>query len=110
MIVASRELTLRSGDGEKTVAIRVFSPTPSGSDWGCRYEIDWPDRQRAFTIHGLDAMQALILALNMIAAEIYASPYHSSGGLFWETPGAGYGFPVPESLKDMAVGEDARGA
>jgi hypothetical protein len=109
-LVAERHLTLRTEDGERTIIIRVFAPERSDGDWACRYGIDWPHEPRSFQAHGVDAMQALQLALNMIAAEIYCSPYHQSGALFWERPGGGYGFPVPHGLRDLAVGDDVPSA
>jgi hypothetical protein len=55
-------------------------------------------------------MQALTIALQMVGAEIYASPYHQSGKLFWERAGGGYGFPVVSSLRDLLVGDDVESA
>jgi hypothetical protein len=53
---------------------------------------------------GKDSVQAILLALQMIGADIYA--YHKSGRLMFEAPGQGYGVPVPESLRDWLVGND----
>lgn len=109
MMIALRQLTLQTSKERRTVEVRIFAPQITESDWSCRYEIDWPHAQRAFQAHGLDAMQALILALQMIGAEIYASAYHQDGGLFWERPGGGYGFPTPPGFSDLLVGDDATG-
>ena len=46
---------------------------------------------------GIDSVQAILLALQMIGADIYTSSYHKSGHLMFEEAGQGYGFPVPES-------------
>lgn len=56
---------------------------------------------------GYDAMQALVVALNMIGSDIYTSNYHKAGALFFDKPGNGYGFPVPANLRKMLVGNDA---
>jgi hypothetical protein len=53
-------------------------------------------------------MQALVLALEAIGSDIYTSSYHKAGALFFEAPGKGYGFPVPITLRDLLVGDDAR--
>ena len=37
---------------------------------------------------GLDAIQALEIALGVIAIDLYASPYHKAGTLVWAEPGA----------------------
>lgn len=58
-------------------------------------------------IAGNDSMQALILAIHMIGAQLYASEAHEAGRL--RDPGnpkGGYGFPVPNGLRDLLVGSD----
>ena len=57
---------------------------------------------------GVDAIQALELALRMIGAFIYSSDHHASGNLVWEAPGKGYGFPVANSIRDLLVGDDKK--
>ena len=37
-------------------------------------------------VGGVDFAQALVLALQMIGAEIYSSTFHKSGNLFWKSP------------------------
>jgi hypothetical protein len=109
MIVAKRSLKVRNADGETEVPIRIFAPEELAErSWGCRYEIDWPNRRKAMTAHGVDSVQALELALRMIGAELYTSSYHKAGELVHETPGGGYGFPVPNTIRDMLVGDDAK--
>ena len=55
----------------------------------------------------LDSVQALLLALQAIGAELYRSEHHLSGRLLWEKEGGGYGFPVPRNIRDLLVGDDA---
>lgn len=55
----------------------------------------------------VDSVQALILALEMIGTELHASGYHAAGELSFERPGSGYGFPVPRTIGDELVGDDA---
>ena len=57
---------------------------------------------------GVDAVQALELALRMIGAFIYGSDHHESGNLIWGAPGQGYGFPVPNTIRDLLIGEDKK--
>ena len=52
-------------------------------------------------------MQALVSAMQMIAAELYASQHHKDGLLFQEEPGDGYGFPPTRNIRDLLVGYDA---
>jgi hypothetical protein len=57
-------------------------------------------------IHRLLGRQALILALQMIGAEIYASSSHKAGSLKWFERYRGYGFPVGCNLRDLLIGDD----
>ena len=57
---------------------------------------------------GVDAVQALLFALQMIGAEVYTSSQHQSGRLEWLERGRGYGFPVPDNIRDLLVGDDKR--
>lgn len=107
MIIATRALTLRRPGGDVAVTIRVFAPEESDGAWNCRYEIGWPERPKAMIAAGEDAVQALLIALHMIGAELYTSDDHKSGQLVFYKPGAGYGFPVPSSIRDLLVGDDA---
>jgi hypothetical protein len=106
MIIASRILKLKGVEAE--IPIRVFAPERSEVDWICRFEIEWPETTLARFAAGVDAVQALLLALQMIGSQIYASNYHTSGQLMWLEPNQGYGFPVPNTLRDMLIGDDAR--
>lgn len=102
MAIATRTLRLRRADGDVEIPVRVYAPEQTDRTWGCRYEIAWPDRTKAVTALGVDSMQALILALEMIGAELYTSSQHQAGELVFERPGGGYGFPVAPSLRDPA--------
>ena len=108
MVIATRVLKLRQGPGEIPVPIRIFAPEQRDIDWACRFEIAWPDDATTMEAMGVDAVQALELALKMIGAFIYASDHYESGNLIWEAPGQGYGFPVPNTIRDLLVGEDKK--
>lgn len=81
-------------------------PTGQDRNWVCRYGIDWPEGAVDHYARGVDALQATSLALKMIGAELYTSDYHARGELWWETPGEGYGFPVPSNIRHLLVGLD----
>jgi hypothetical protein len=109
MIIAERQLTLRMKNAaSQTVMVRLHAPTRANSDWSCRYEIDWPEGLRSAAVHGMDGMQALILALQCIGSELYASKHHASGALLLEAWNSGYGFPVAQSTKPDLIGDDRR--
>lgn len=107
MIIAERILTLRQSAKEVPVPIRIFAPRRSENAWGCRWEIQWPDRVRASEIFGYDSAQAVVHALQAIGADLYASDEHKAGRLRWTDQGAGYGFPVPKIIRDVMTGDDA---
>jgi hypothetical protein len=105
MIIATRILTVID-KGEQKVAIRLHSPEPGKVDWICRFEIDWPEGKGERQAAGIDAVQAIIHALQMIGAELYTSPQHKAGRLEWLAPGHGYGFPVANNIRDLLIGDD----
>jgi len=107
MMIASRLLKLRDGGAEIEIPIRIFAPEQSGNAWSCRYEIDWPEGTWTMAAGGVDSVQAIHLAMQMIGSEIYTSSFYKSGNLMVEAPGKGYGFPVPTSLRDLLEGDDA---
>jgi hypothetical protein len=113
MIIANRSLHLQQDGRDVEVPVRVFAPQPDGNAWSCTYEIGWPGETRRSSCVGSDSMQALMLALHMIGTEIYTSDFHKSGVLNWDNSKdskswKGYGFPVPVTLRDLLVGDDAK--
>jgi hypothetical protein len=108
MLIATRVLKLQSAGGDIEILIRLFAPEPAEVDWSCRFEIDWPDEKLSRFAVGVDAAQALQLALRMIGVQIYASDHHASGKLMWLEPGKGYGFPVTSNFRDLLVGDDKK--
>jgi Domain of unknown function (DUF6968) len=109
MLIASRNLNLRSDESDTEIPIRLFAPVcEEDGSRECRYEVEWPDGTHAKTIFGFDAIQTLFLALQAIGAEIYGSDFHKSGKLFFETPAAGYGFPVMPPLRELLQSDDTK--
>jgi hypothetical protein len=108
MIIATRILTARTEAGDVDIPIRIFAPQPLAIDYKCRFEIDWPNGRVERWAEGVDAVQALVCALQMIGAQLYGSELHENGQLFYHHPGKGYGFPVIGSIRDLLVGDDAK--
>lgn len=106
MVIATRKILIRASDQDSEMEIRLFQPIYDDRAWTCNYEMDWPDGMKAGFAVGFDAMQAIILALQSIGADLYVSPYHAKSQLIWVTPGAGYGFLVPGNMRDMLIGND----
>src|SRR5258708_2867205 len=106
MLIGTRLLRMRTEDIDTEVAIRLFMPEATDDIWWCRYEIDWPNGQRAAAAAGADSIQSIVLALQKIGVEIYTSEHHKSGNLTWSAPGQGYGLPVSENVRDLLEGAD----
>jgi hypothetical protein len=95
-----------SDDPAVAIPVRIYPPTAERGDWACRFSIGWPDGERSLAAFGIDPIQAFDLALRMIGANLYVSDLHESRRLMWLTPGTGYGFPVPHSMRDLLIGDD----
>jgi hypothetical protein len=109
MMIAKRTLKLRDAGRDSDLAIRIFAPVYQQDEcWLCRWEIDWPDRQRTNSGRGTDAIQALVNALQMVGTEIYCSEEHRSGKLIWHDDWSGYGLPVPGNLRDALAADDKK--
>ncbi len=107
-VIAQRTLTGVFDGKVAEVEIRLFLPERhlNGEDWECRYEIEWPITPRSHVVNGVDAMQALLLAMACTAADLYAGQPPGLSGLTWLEPGGGFGFPLPPSLRGLAQGDD----
>lgn len=107
MKIGERILHYRRGSIAAEIPVRIFAPfVEKPGVCGGRYEIEWPDEQRAVIAYGVDGVQALLVAMQMIGAEIYTSNYHKAGELRWDEASAGYGFPVAPTLRDLLRGSD----
>ena len=107
MIIAKRQLEIREKNTRTLVPIQLFAPIQiEPQHWQCRYEIGWPSGKRVFSGHGTDAFQALLIAMQMIGGELYASTYHKSGKLHSDEQSGGYGFPIAKNCHDLLVGDD----
>lgn len=85
----------------------MSAPEQSDKGWICRFTIEWPEGKAERWGSGSDGVQAIVIALQMIGAEIYASALHKAGQLVWLSPGHGYGFPVTSNIRDLLIGDDA---
>lgn len=106
MVIGTRVLQVNGKAGAVEVPVTLYIPVEDDLGWGCRYDIGWPRKPRVSTVWGIDALQAVHLAMQKIASELYASPYHKRGLLSWRGQGAGYGFPITKNARDLLVGYD----
>ena len=91
-------------DGEiRPVPVQWMKPAlePTG-DWSCTFRIEWPHRpERVRKCFGIDSVQALQLALDAVAVELYTA----EPPVYWWSPNDILGLSVPE---DSAHLEAAR--
>lgn len=103
MIIATRILRIANG---LPVLIRLHAPEKSGQDWISRFDIDWPGQAISRWGSGVDAVQALIQALQMIGAEVNTSSFSEAGDLAWLPGYHGLGFPVPNNVRHLLNEDD----
>ena len=106
MIIARRMLFIRTDAAPSPVPVTLFAPQDCGDHWSCTYEIGWPEGVRRFDGKGVDSVQALLIASQMIGIELYTSAHHKNGTLFSAGLEGGYGFPVAANCRDLLVGDD----
>ena len=103
---ARRALRGKTDKGDVEIAVTIFAPTADGANWSCVYEIEWPDLTRRNTALGVDPMQALILAQQLVGAGLYAARPGQIQTLDWLADDGSLGFPLPPSLRGFARGDD----
>lgn len=106
MIIARRILKITLQATEVVVPISLHAPVEGDRCWECSFAIGWPEGERTAIVRGFDGVQALYLAMQRIAIELYGSAHHVAGKLSWDEPGRGYGFPMAKAGYEDLVGED----
>ncbi len=107
METMERVLKLATPNGIVDVPVRISSPVRLAGSWQCHWEIRWPANTRNNSAGGVDAVQAMFHALQMVGIELYSSREHREGRLQWAGAEGGYGFPLMRNLRDLLVGQDA---
>jgi hypothetical protein len=72
--IASREFACEGSQSNGTIVVRIgrpapFPDTPDG-DWYCPYIIDGMGEHREHFMGGVDALQALLLAISAVRVEL----------------------------------------
>lgn len=107
MVIARRTLKLRLPDRDIPFEVRIYGPEPAEPiDVACHVEVDWPGEPWRSLAVGVDSVQAIVLAFQMVGARLYTSSHYQAGRLVWLEAGQGYGFPLPRNLRDLHVGGD----
>ena len=103
-----RVLKLKAVAAFIDVPVIIAEPRREAKSWTCRWEIRWPDRVRSNSAGGIDALQAMLHAMQMVGIELYTSEEHRAGLLKWTDIGEGYGFPLTGGCRDLLEGDDAK--
>lgn len=100
-VIARRVLSL-APNGEVVVVIGKPRPFPGGGDFFCPFKVEGLGSQRITRAGGVDAVQALELALRMVGTVLYTSQEYKDGRLTWEGGENGsLGFPVAANIRDI---------
>lgn len=102
-VIAIRELVLKDENGDRPVTVRIGMPRPfdDGQDYFCPFEIDGMGKTTVQRAGGVDAVQALRLAMTMIGITLYASEEAKAGQLRWLDEYGDLGFPVHAGAQDV---------
>ena len=93
-VIAERQLEYRTADGTVHLhQVRIGRPVRNNTDWRCDYEIAGPVANRRFYQVGVDAMQALALAITIIPDELHALERTLGGSFVWLGKSK-LGFPI----------------
>ena len=100
-IIADRKLSLKAnnGDLERTVNVLLGRPQvfSDSSDYYCPYQIKGAGDEKIRHVGGVDAFQAIHLALQTLGAELQALNQKLDGKLHWDGDRDGsLGFPLSE--------------
>lgn len=85
-VIAERRLEWAGGGPEDGVVVRIGRPVPDpepGSDWLCPVQIVGMHGDAVRAAHGVDAVQALVLALWMIDVDLRALQKDAGRALLW---------------------------
>lgn len=104
-IIAERKLELLLETHEReTIVVLLGKPQQTPDDatfYGCPYRIKRSNSDKFMTICGVDAFQALQLAMSAIGVELEVIRRDSGGQLIWDGDDKGeLGFPTPDWKKE----------
>ncbi|MFZ1988972.1 MAG: TlyA family RNA methyltransferase [Alphaproteobacteria bacterium] len=95
-------LQLQDGDEIRNVAVEIFMPVNDDDDrgpaWKCEFCITGLSRIIDRAAYGVDAVQALILALKTVGVELDVSEERKANLLFWFEPNDDLGFSITENI------------
>ena len=105
VVIAERQLEL---EDDRRVSVLIGKPLryPEEDDFYCPFQITGIGNGKVRYACGIDTVQALVLTLNIIAAELYTSDEARSGKLTWWGQ-RNLGIPVNHVIQDLVPEDDA---
>lgn len=85
----------------RNVECRFFQPQEDGGDYLCRYIIDFPDKPRKSQGYGVDAVQALLLAMKKAHVELLVMRDKVGRRIEWLDQ-ENLGLPLDEVVRDLS--------
>lgn len=83
------------------VECRFFRPQKDGDDYLCRYTIDFPDKPRTSQGYGVDAIQALLLAMKKAHVELLVVRDKMERQVEW-LEDENLGLPIDDFFRDLS--------
>ena len=83
------------------ICCRFYRPAYDGQDFSCRYEIGWEEGVRTRESWGVDAVQALLLAMQSAHTDLLVARRDHGREVLWLGQ-RNLGLPIPETIRDLA--------
>jgi hypothetical protein len=91
-------------DGQD-VSCRFFRPEVGRGDFGCRFELDWPEGTETRVIYGVDEAQALLLAMRNAHGLLLIARERHGRTISWFGE-HDLGLPIHDGVDDSDVDAD----
>ena len=100
-LIAVREFSLDGREGAVRVELDRPIKSPGHDDYCCSFRILGLGADLSSHACGIDAIQAIMLALTKIGVILHSSDEARSGRLAWPSAGSGdFGLPVTEGMRN----------
>ena len=96
-VIARRELGVK--DSPETIVVELGRPYAHGNEFACPFRIAFQSEIISREIFGIDAFQALQLALKILSVELHYDDRLPLGRMYWLDPKDDIGFENPEQGK-----------
>jgi hypothetical protein len=95
-VIGMRAIPL-AGTDKQAVVVTIHAPFEEDGMWCCKYQIALPEQKKNRVAYGIDSLQALMLAVDGMQAEVLGIELRDQIHLNWE----GMKFIMPKRLKGI---------